>query len=606
MCGIVGYIGRKEATEVLLSGLEKLEYRGYDSAGVAILEDGDIKILKTKGRLQNLRDKISKEASFSGNCGIGHTRWATHGMPSDRNSHPHHSRKVTVVHNGIIENYIELKAFLEDKGYTFLSETDTETVAHLIDYFYTDEPFEAIKLALSMIKGSYALGILFKDCPETIYAVRKDSPLIIGLGEGENFIASDIPAILKYTDRYYLLGEKEIAILKRNDISIFDLSHKRLEKNENKVTWSVESAEKGGYDHFMLKEIHEQPSAIKNTITPRIKNFLPDFSGDNVPDSLFKDINQITFVACGTAMHAGMIGKYVIESLARIPVQVEIASEFRYKNPIIKKDDLVVIISQSGETADSLAALRLAKERGAKVLAVVNVVGSSIAREADYVIYTWAGPEIAVASTKAYSVQMSVIYLLAFKMAIVRGTLSEDTVREYQKELLIIPEKIDEILSDKSKIKKSAEEISKSSSIFYLGRGLDYASAMEGSLKLKEISYIHSEAYASGELKHGTIALISEGTPVIALTTQNELLEKSISNIKEVKCRGAFVIAIAGKNTLSENDVYDILITLPEISDVLAPMLSVVPLQLMAYYTAICKDCDVDKPRNLAKSVTVE
>jgi glucosamine--fructose-6-phosphate aminotransferase (isomerizing) len=356
----------------------------------------------------------------------------------------------------------------------------------------------------------------------------------------------------------------------------------------------------------MLKEIHEQPSAIKNTITPRIKNFLPDFSGDNVPDSLFKDINQITFVACGTAMHAGMIGKYVIESLARIPVQVEIASEFRYKNPIIKKEDLVVIISQSGETADSLAALRLAKEQGAKVLAVVNVVGSSIAREADYVIYTWAGPEIAVASTKAYSVQMSVIYLLAFKMALVRGTLSEDKVREYQKELLLVPERIEEILKDESEIKKSAEEISKSSSIFYIGRGLDYASAMEGSLKLKEISYIHSEAYASGELKHGTIALISEGTPVIALTTQNSLLEKSISNIKEVKCRGAFVIAIAGKNTLSENDVYDILITLPEISDVLAPMLSVVPLQLMAYYTAICKDCDVDKPRNLAKSVTVE
>lgn len=606
MCGIVGYIGRKEAIEVLLSGLEKLEYRGYDSAGVAISCNGDIKIVKTEGRLQNLRDKISKEPSFSGNCGIGHTRWATHGIPSDRNSHPHHSRKVTVVHNGIIENYIELKVFLEEKGYTFLSETDTETVAHLIDYFYKDEPFEAIKLALSMIKGSYALGILFNDCPETIYAVRKDSPLIIGLGEGENFIASDIPAILKYTDRYYLLGEKEIAILKRNDISIFDLSHKRLEKNENKVTWSVESAEKGGYDHFMLKEIHEQPSAIKNTITPRIKNFLPDFSGDNVPDSLFKDINQITFVACGTAMHAGMIGKYVIESLARIPVQVEIASEFRYKNPIIKKEDLVVIISQSGETADSLAALRLAKERGAKVLAIVNVVGSSIAREADYVIYTWAGPEIAVASTKAYSVQMSIIYLLAFKMAIVRGTLSEDTVREYQKELLIIPEKIDEILSDKSKIKKSAEEISKSSSIFYLGRGLDYASAMEGSLKLKEISYIHSEAYASGELKHGTIALISDGTPVISLITQDELLQKSISNIKEVKCRGAFVIAVVGNNFLLEENLYDMLVTLPEISDILAPMLSVVPLQLIAYYTATNKGCDVDKPRNLAKSVTVE
>ena len=606
MCGIVGYIGRKAAADVLLSGLEKLEYRGYDSAGIAVIENDGIRIAKSEGRLQNLRDKISNDTPFTGSCGIGHTRWATHGMPSDRNSHPHHSRKVTVVHNGIIENYIELKNFLIEKGYAFLSETDTETVAHLIDYFYNGDPFEAIKLALEMLKGSYALGILFNDSPETIYAVRKDSPLIIGIGEDENFIASDVPAILKYTDRYYLLEEKEIALLKREKVEVFDLSHNKQDKKENKVTWSVESAEKGGYAHFMLKEIHEQPQAIKNTVLPRTKNFLPDFSRDNIPDSLFSDCKQIIFVACGTALHAGMIGKYVIESVARVPVQVEVASEFRYKNPIVGKDDLVVIISQSGETADTLAALRLAKEKRAKTLAIVNVVGSSIAREADYVLYTWAGPEIAVASTKAYSVQMSVIYLIALKTAMIRGLLSEEETKTYHKELLSIPEKIEKVLKNEEIITTVAKNISSSSSIFYLGRGLDYASAMEGSLKLKEISYIHSESYASGELKHGTIALISEGTPVIALATQNDLLEKTISNIKEVKCRGAMVTCIARSAMPYESGLYDNMITLPEISDLLAPMLSIIPLQLIAYYTATYKGCDVDKPRNLAKSVTVE
>ena len=606
MCGIVGYIGDREASEVLLSGLEMLEYRGYDSAGIAIVENGEIRTIKSVGRLQNLSEKISKESLIRGNCGIGHTRWATHGMPSNRNSHPHSSKKVTLVHNGIIENYIELKSFLEDKGYIFLSETDTETVAHLLDYFYKGDPLSALKKAREMLKGSYALGVLFKDRPETIYALRKDSPLIIGLGKNENFIASDIPAILRYTDRYYLLEEGEFAKIEREEAVVFDSNFNKIKKTENKVTWNIEAAEKGGYPHFMLKEIYEQPTAIRNTIFPRLKTTIPDFKVDNIPDIIFKNCRRIVFVACGTAMHAGMIGKYVIESTARLSVDVEVASEFRYKNPIINDKDLVVIISQSGETADSLAALRLAKDRGAKTLAIVNVVGSSISREADHVIYTWAGPEIAVASTKAYSVQMSVIYLLALKLSYLRGTLSEDEVAVFSKELLSVPEKIQELLKTADVAKNIATKIYKAKSVFYLGRGLDYASAMEGSLKLKEISYIHSESYAAGELKHGTIALISKGTPVIVLATQSGLMEKTVSNIKEVKCRGAEVIGISRDETLKEDDLADVLFQIPSVSDFLAPMLSVIPLQLIAYYTAVEKECDVDKPRNLAKSVTVE
>lgn len=606
MCGIVGYIGSKEAADILLSGLEKLEYRGYDSAGVATFENGSINVIKAVGRLKNLDEKVRSGKPLIGHCGIGHTRWATHGAPSDVNSHPHSSKRVTIVHNGIIENYIELKKFLSGNGYTFLSETDTETVAHLLDYFYDGDPFEAIKKTVNMIKGSYALGILFNDKPENIYAVRKDSPLIIGLGKGENFIASDIPAILKYTDKYNLLEPGEIAVLSESSVDVYDLQHNKVSKKEEKVTWTVEASEKGGYDHFMLKEIHEQPIAIKNTVSPRTVDGLPDFSNENIPESIFRGVEQIKIVACGTAMHAGLVGKYVIESLARVPVEVEVASEFRYKNPIITEKDLVIIISQSGETADTLAALRLAKEKGAKTLAVVNVVGSSIAREAEYVVYTWAGPEIAVASTKAYSVQVSVMYLLAIKIALAKGLISEKLARDYHAALLNIPEKIEEILKKEELCKEYAEKFSDSTNLFFLGRGLDYATSMEGSLKLKEISYIHSEAYAAGELKHGTIALISEGTPIIALTTEDHLYEKMISNIKEVKSRGAYVLQVCKENCVVDKTVSDEFFTIPDIDDLFTPLLSVVPLQLFAYYTAVIKECDVDKPRNLAKSVTVE
>ena len=606
MCGIVGYIGFQDSADILVDGLRKLEYRGYDSAGISVFEDGEIKTVKTKGRLDDMVTKMDREGHLHGHCGIGHTRWATHGEPSDVNSHPHGNGRISIVHNGIIENFLQLKEMLIDKGYTFVSDTDTETVLNLLDHYYDGNPVQTIKKALQEIKGSYALGILFHDFPETLYAVRKDSPLIVGLGEHENFIASDIPAILKYTRQYYLLEENEIAVLTKDEVKIMDHDGSPIRKEPLTATWDIEAAEKGGYPHFMLKEIYEQPKAVRDTVSPRIEDGLPALGVDALCDDVLAKFDKIRIVACGTAMHAGMIGKYVIEKLARIPVDVDIASEFRYRDPIFDANELVVIISQSGETADTLAALRLAKKRGVHTLAVVNVVGSSIAREADSVIHTWAGPEIAVASTKAYSVQMSVMYLLAFKLALVRGQLDETEVRRLCNELMKVPELLDDVLAQADKCEACAKEFMHAEDLFFIGRGLDYALSMEGSLKLKEISYIHSEAYAAGELKHGTISLITNRMPVVAVATQGELYEKMIGNIKEVKARGAKVMLLCQKGAELAEQLAEYIIEIPDIDPILAPLLGVVPLQLFAYYTSVLRGCDVDKPRNLAKSVTVE
>lgn len=606
MCGIVGYAGAKDAAEVLIDGLRHLEYRGYDSAGIAIFEGNNIQVIKSKGRLDDLEAKMEQEGRPKGTVGIGHTRWATHGEPSDINSHPHGNKVVSIVHNGIIENYMEIKAFLEEKGYVFESETDTETIAKLLDYYYNGDPLEAIRSVLAKIHGSYALGIVFRDFPEKVFATRKDSPLIAGVGEGENFIASDVPAILKYTRNYYLLGQDEIVELTKDYVKVTDINGDEIHKELMTADWDVEAAEKGGFPHFMIKEIHEQPAAITNTLSPRIVDGLPQFGLPNLTDELLASFKNIHIVACGTAMHAGMIGKYLTERLARIPVNVDIASEFRYRDPILDKHDLVIIISQSGETADTLAALRLAKERGAYTLAIVNVVGSSIAREADDVIYTWAGPEIAVASTKAYSVQVAIMYLVAFKLALVKGMLTEKQVKEYCQILLQIPESIKTMLDDTSNCQYFASKFQNAHSLFYIGRGLDYALSMEGSLKLKEISYIHSESYAAGELKHGTISLITDDVPVVAVATQSQLYEKTISNIKEVNARGAKVLLICKEGAEVGSDVTDYLLRVPAYDDIFMPLITIVPLQLFAYYTAVLRGCDVDKPRNLAKSVTVE
>jgi glucosamine--fructose-6-phosphate aminotransferase (isomerizing) len=603
MCGIVGYIGERNCADVLLEGLSSLEYRGYDSAGIAIFENGAVKTVKSCGRLKNLREKLKLNGTPVGNCGIGHTRWATHGKPSDLNSHPHSGKKITVVHNGIIENYMSLKDSLEEKGYEFLSDTDTEVAAKLIDCYYHGEPLDAIKRALTRIRGSYAFGILFEDFPDRIYAVRKDSPLIVGAGEGENFIASDIPAILKYTRNYYLMEENEVAILTREGVTFSNLDGESIVKETLTATWDVSAAEKGGYRHFMLKEIYEQPKAIRDTISPRIINGNIVFEG--LGDGNFKGIEKIYIVACGTAMHAGMVGKNAIETLARVPVEVDIASEFRYRDPILKANDLVIIISQSGETADTLAALRLARSRGVKTLAVVNVVGSSIAREADYVIYTWAGPEIAVASTKAYSVQLTVMYLLAAKIAFENAAIDKAQLEKLCEQLLKLPEAVGKMLEQQENCQHLASLYQNAHSLFFIGRGMDYAVSMEGSLKLKEISYLHSEAYAAGELKHGTISLIVDGTPVVAVATQKKLIEKTISNIKEVKARGARVLLVCRQGEKGA-DAADEFIELPDMPDIFMPSLAVVPLQMFAYYMAVLHGCDVDKPRNLAKSVTVE
>ena len=606
MCGIVGFTGDHQAAPILLYGLSRLEYRGYDSAGIAVVEKGVIKVEKCKGRLANLVDKMAVDGKPQGHCGIGHTRWATHGEPSDINSHPHGNKRVSIVHNGIIENYKQIKDFLIEEGYSFVSETDTETVAKLLDYYYVDDPVDTIIKVLAEIKGSYALGIMFRDYPDTVFAVRKESPLIVGVGENENFLASDVPAIIKYTRDYYLLEANEIAVVKKDSVQIYDMHKEPVHKEINTADWDVDAAEKGGYEHFMLKEIHEQPAAVRDTVSPRIINGMPDLSQDGVDMQKLKDYRQIFIVACGTAMHAGMVGKYVIEKLARKPVIVDIASEFRYRDPIITKDDLMIVISQSGETADTMAVLRLAKEVGAATLAVVNVVGSSIAREADMVIYTHAGPEISVASTKAYMVQISVMYLLAFELAYANGTIDKERCMELTAQLGQMPDIIRETLELKDTCSFVASKLVNAESLLYIGRGLDYALSMEGSLKLKEISYIHSESYAAGELKHGTISLITEGMPVIAVATQKKLIEKTVSNIREVKARGAMVILICDNSIEVGEGVADYIIRLPQTDEQLMPMAAAAPLQLIAYYTSVLKGNDVDKPRNLAKSVTVE
>ena len=606
MCGIVGYVGDRDCADVLVDALSKLEYRGYDSAGIAVVEKGVIKVEKCKGRLANLVDKMAVDGKPQGHCGIGHTRWATHGEPSDINSHPHGNKRVSIVHNGIIENYKQIKDFLIEEGYSFVSETDTETVAKLLDYYYVDDPVDTIIKVLAEIKGSYALGIMFRDYPDTVFAVRKESPLIVGVGENENFLASDVPAIIKYTRDYYLLEANEIAVVKKDSVQIYDMHKEPVHKEINTADWDVDAAEKGGYEHFMLKEIHEQPAAVRDTVSPRIINGMPDLSQDGVDMQKLKDYRQIFIVACGTAMHAGMVGKYVIEKLARKPVIVDIASDFRYRDPIITKVDLMIVISQSGETADTMAVLRLAKEVGAATLAVVNVVGSSIAREADMVIYTHAGPEISVASTKAYMVQISVMYLLAFELAYANGTIDKERCMELTAQLGQMPDIIRETLELKDTCSFVASKLVNAESLLYIGRGLDYALSMEGSLKLKEISYIHSESYAAGELKHGTISLITEGMPVIAVATQKKLIEKTVSNIREVKARGAMVILICDNSIEVGEGVADYIIRLPQTDEQLMPMAAAAPLQLIAYYTSVLKGNDVDKPRNLAKSVTVE
>ena len=606
MCGIVGYVGKKDCTKVLLDSLKKLEYRGYDSAGVAVFENGEIKISKSKGRLAVLEQKLQKEGWINGTCGIGHTRWATHGEPSDINSHPHGSARVTIVHNGIIENYQKIKAFLIKKGYTFESETDTETVAKLLDYYYEGDPMAAIQKVLGEIEGSYALGMMFKDFPNRVYAVRKDSPLIVGVGEDEAFIASDVPAIIKYTRNYYLIDQDEIVVLDDGKAGIYDIHGMPVEKELMTADWDMEAAEKGGYPHFMLKEIHDQPTAIKTTITPRINEGMPDLSECGMTLEKLSGYRNIFVVACGTAMHAGLVGKYVIEQLARVPVTVDVASEFRYRNPILSDKDLVIVVSQSGETADTLEALRLSKNVGADTLAIVNVKGSSIAREADMVLYTHAGPEISVASTKAYIVQIAVFYLIAFELAFAKGAISEEECRRLTGVLQSVPDLINVVLQQAEQCKYIASKLINAGNLLYIGRGLDYALSMEGSLKLKEISYIHSESYAAGELKHGTISLVTEGMPVIAVATQRELFDKTVSNVKEVKARGASVIFVTHSYKTIESDVAEYKIGLPTIDDILMPLPAVVPLQLIAYYTAVLKGNDVDKPRNLAKSVTVE
>lgn len=606
MCGIVGYVGKRSAQDVLLEGLSKLEYRGYDSAGVALAVQGSIRVVKSKGRLSALKQKLEGAVIPPCACGVGHTRWATHGEPSDVNSHPHSTPYVSIVHNGIIENYGSLKELLLAKGYEFESETDTEVLVKLIDSCYHGEPLEAIMEALGKVRGSYALAVLFRDFPDTIFAVRRESPLIVGYGEDESFIASDIPALLKYTRRYSVLDEGDIAVCKRDGIRFYNEFGEPAVKTVLTADWDIEAAEKGGYPHFMLKEINEQPAAITATVSPRVEAGMPDLRIPELTDEVLRGIGTVHLVACGTAMHAGMVGKAAIEKLARVPAEVEIASEFRYRDPILRPNDLAVIISQSGETSDTLAALKLAKSRGVRVLAVVNVVGSSIARAADYVMYTYAGPEIAVASTKAYMVQMCVLYLFALRLAYARGELSEAETKRYTAELQAAADVIRPRLEDCEHIKYLASKFMNTQSCFFIGRGFDYSLSLEGSLKLKEISYIHSDAYAAGELKHGTISLITDGVPVIALATQRSVYEKTLSNAKETKSRGARVILFTTKDASVPEGVADYVVRLDEYEDIFMPLQLIVPLQLFAYYMAVLRGCDVDKPRNLAKSVTVE
>ncbi|MDR5659834.1 glutamine--fructose-6-phosphate transaminase (isomerizing) [Serpentinicella sp. ANB-PHB4] len=608
MCGIVGYIGKNEAAPILVEGLSKLEYRGYDSAGVAILDNEEVNVRKFKGRLKVLEENLNENA-VPGTLGIGHTRWATHGEPNDVNAHPHTNVQgdIAVVHNGIIENYVKLKDWLIKEGKVFVSETDTEVIAHLIDFYYEGDLAEAVRMATHRMEGAYAIGAISKKNPKKLVAVRKDSPLVVGVGEGENFIASDIPALLKYTRNVYFLEDGEMAVLSNDKIKIYNEFGQKVKKEVFEVTWDVESAEKGGYEHFMIKEIYEQPKAIKETLSPRLdENNQIKLDDIKLTKSDLEKINKVVIVACGTAYHAGLVGRYAIEKFANIPVETDVASEFRYRDPFVDDKTLFIAVSQSGETADTLAALREAKRKGARILAVTNVVGSRISREADDVFYTWAGPEIAVASTKAYTTQLVAMYLIALDIGLKKGTVKETKYNEILDELKTFPEQVEQLVNQKQKIQELSQRKFNKQNVFYIGRGLDDHVGKEGSLKLKEISYIHSEAIAAGELKHGTIALIEEGTLVIALATQDRLFEKMLSNIKEVKARGAYVIAVAKETNTEIEEAADRVMYIPDTFDELTPILSVIPLQLLAYYIAVSRGCDVDKPRNLAKSVTVE
>lgn len=608
MCGIVGYVGERPAAPVLLDGLSKLEYRGYDSAGMAVYDGEKINFAKATGRLKVLSELTHDGATMPGSVGIGHTRWATHGAPTDSNAHPHFNKEKTiaVVHNGIIENYVKLKKKLTDKGYEFCSETDTEVIAHLLDYYYKGEPLETVAKIMHRLEGSYALGIIFMDHPEVIYSVRKDSPLIVGRGKDGNLIASDVPAVLKYTREVCFIENEEIARLSGDEIEFFSVDGDLIEKDFKTIEWDINAAEKGGYEHFMLKEMYEQPKTVRDTMSPRIKDGQIIIDELGMTEEEIRTIRKIHIIACGSAYHTGVTSKYIFEGLARIPVEVDVASEFRYRNPILEEGALVIIISQSGETADSLAALREAKAQGVTTLGIVNVVGSSIAREADKIMYTWAGPEIAVATTKAYSAQLVAQYLLAMKFAQVKGRLSDDRLSEMLRDLKRLPDQIELLLNNKERIQKFANRYIAAKDVFFIGRGIDYAISLEGSLKLKEISYIHSEAYAAGELKHGTISLIEDGTLVAAVATQDELFKKTVSNIVEVRTRGAFVMAVTNEGNTEIEKNADYVIYIPQTNKYFTNSLAIIPLQLFSYYVSVGKGCDVDKPRNLAKSVTVE
>ncbi len=607
MCGIVGFNGNQQAAPVLLEGLSKLEYRGYDSAGIAVFNQNEVEIVKAKGRLKSLMEKTNDGQSVNGTCGIGHTRWATHGEPSEDNAHPHISfhEKIVTVHNGIIENYQELKDRLLKEGYIFYSQTDTEVATNLIEFYYlkNKDPLKAISEAMMRIRGSYALAVMMKDYPDQIFVARKDSPMILGVSNQESYIASDVPAILKYTRNVYYIGNLEMACLKKGSISFYNLDGEEIEKECQEIKWDAQAAEKGGYEHFMMKEIHEQPKAVEDTLNSIIKDnqIVLDLEGLDI-----SNLSQIHFVACGSAWHVSMACQYIFEDLTHIPVRVELASEFRYRNPLLSKKDLVIVISQSGETADSLAALRLAKEKGIPTLAIVNVLGSSIAREADYVLYTLAGPEISVATTKAYSAQLVLGYVLAIYFGKEKGLLEDEKVRYYLSELNTLPKKIERVLEDKERLQWFASKYSNAKDVFFIGRGIDYAISLEGSLKLKEISYIHSEAYAAGELKHGAISLIEDGTLLIGVCTQSQLYEKTISNMVECKSRGAYLMAVAPYGYYQIEDTANFTTYIPRIDEHFIGSLAVIPLQLLAYYLSVSKGLDVDKPRNLAKSVTVE
>ncbi|MBQ4060223.1 MAG: glutamine--fructose-6-phosphate transaminase (isomerizing) [Lachnospiraceae bacterium] len=607
MCGIVGYVGNNQASNILLNGLSKLEYRGYDSAGVAVY-DNQINIVKVKGRLQGLREMTADGAGLLGNIGIGHTRWATHGEPTVANAHPHcnSEKSIAVVHNGIIENYQQLREKMTGRGYTFVSETDTEVLAHMLDYYYEEDPIQAIIKIMHRVKGAYALGILFANHPGELYAVRKDSPLVVGTTKAGQYIASDVPAILEYTRDVVYIDNLEIVKLTKDSCEFFNEDGDSIQKEISRVEWDMEAAEKGGYEHFMLKEIHEQPKVFHDTISPRIKDGVIDLSELEIDESVFKSLRRIYIIGCGSAYHVGVAARYMIEKITDIPVEVDLASEFRYRNPKMENESIAIIVSQSGETADSLAALRDIKERGIPVIGIVNVVGSSIAREATSVLYTWAGPEISVATTKAYSAQLAAFYLLGLHLAKVRGCVEDTEYKALMEDMQTIPDKILEILANKERLQRFASKYAGAQDMFFIGRGIDYATSMEGSLKLKEISYIHSEAYAAGELKHGSISLIEDGMLCVAIASQPDLYEKTISNVVEVKSRGGYIFAVTNKDHIELEDTAQFVVYVPRCNPLFAASLTVIPLQLFGYYVAVAKGCDVDKPRNLAKSVTVE